>query len=257
MASHLRCENVTVRFGGVVACNRVSLDVEEGRIVGLIGPNGAGKTTLFNVLSRFQDMAQGHVYYRDRLVDRFKPHAMSRLGMSRTFQNINLFKNQTVCDNILIGAHTLAGSPFAAMFGLPAARRRERELEAWAREIAQLLRLAPAFDSQVKNLPYGHQKRVDIARALASRPKLVLLDEPAAGCNDEETVEIRDIVLRLQGELGLTIVLVEHDMSMVMKVCDFIYVINFGANLFSGTPQQIQDNPDVIRAYLGADYQAS
>jgi branched-chain amino acid transport system ATP-binding protein len=253
MANHLRCENVTVRYGGLVACDRVSLSVEEGRIVGLIGPNGAGKTTLFNVLSRFQDMAQGHVYYRDRLIDRFKPHAMAGLGMARTFQNINLFKDQTVRDNILIGAHTAAGSPFAAMLGLPRARRRERELERRAQETAELLRLEHALDSPVRNLPYGHQKRVEIARALASKPELLLLDEPVAGCDDQETAEIRAIVLGLHRELGMTIVLVEHDMAMVMKVCDFVYVINFGANLCSGTPQQMQRHPDVIRAYLGED----
>lgn len=256
MASHLRCDKVTVRFGGVVACDRISLDVEEGRIVGLIGPNGAGKTTLFNVLTRFQDMDSGHIFYRDQPIDRHKPHAMTALGMSRTFQNINLFKDQTVRDNILIGAHVLAGNPFSAMFGLPASRRREHELATRTQEIAELLHLEDELDSLVKNLPYGHQKRVEMARALASRPKLLMLDEPVAGCNDEETTEIRDIVQRLHRELGLTVLLVEHDMSMVMKVCDPIYVINFGANLCHGTPQQMQKHPEVIRAYLGEEYVA-
>jgi len=251
MPSHLRCENVTVRFGGLVACNDVSLDVETGKIVGLIGPNGAGKTTLFNVLSRFQDADRGKLFYRDQPVGRRKPHEMISIGLARTFQNINLFREQSTLDNILIGAHRLMGDPFGAMYSLPYSRRREREVVRHATEIAELLNLSGELDHAAKNLPYGSQKRVELARALASRPEIILLDEPVAGCNEEETAELRKVVRQINRELGITILLVEHDMSMVMGVCDYIYVINFGANLAQGTPAEVRANPEVIRAYLG------
>ena len=256
MNSHLRCENITVRFGGVVACDKVSMDVEEGKIIGLIGPNGAGKTTLFNVLSRFQEQDAGSVYFRDRAVDAKRAHEMIGLGVARTFQNINLFGEQTTLANILIGAHRLIGNPFANILWTPKARRNERELNRRAIEIAEMLHLENELDTLVKNLPYGYRKRVEMARALAANPEMVLLDEPVAGCNDEETAELKEIVRQVNRDLGITILLVEHDMSMVMSVCDYIYVINFGANLASGTPAEIQKHPDVIGAYLGEEYRA-
>ena len=256
MASHLRCEQVTVRFGGVVACNKVSLDVEAGKIVGLIGPNGAGKTTLFNVLTRFQPHDEGHLFCRDQPIDRKKPHDMVELGIARTFQNINLFGEQSILDNILIGAHRLTGNPFGNIYSLPSARRRERELVRRATEIAEMLKLGDELDIAVKNLPYGFQKRVEIARALASSPELILLDEPVAGCNDEETSELREFVRKINRELGITMLMVEHDMSMVMGVCDYIYVINFGANLAQGSAAEVRANPEVITAYLGEESQA-
>lgn len=251
--SHLTCENVTVRFGGVVACNNISINVEEGKVVGLIGPNGAGKTTLFNVLSRFQECDTGHVYCRGQDISKKKPHEMIGLGMARTFQNINLFAEQSTLDNILIGAHNLIGNPFANMFSLPGARANERALIQRAMEIAEMLQIQDELDNLVSNLPYGLQKRVEMARALISRPELIMLDEPVAGCNDEETEELQEIVTQVNRDMGITFLLVEHDMSMVMKICDYIYVINFGANLADGTPVEIQSNPDVIRAYLGED----
>lgn len=257
MASHLHCENVTVRFGGVMACNRVSLDVGEGQIVGLIGPNGAGKTTLFNVLTRFQEMDEGHIYYRGSCIDGKKPHQMVQLGLARTFQNINLFAEQSTLDNILIGAHHLIGNPFSNMYSTPWARRNERALVDRAVEIAEMLHLADQLDNPVKNLPYGYRKRVELARALAARPEIVLLDEPVAGCNEEETAELTDLVRRINREFGVTVLLVEHDMSMVMNVCEYIYVINFGANLAQGTPDEIRRNPEVISAYLGEEYAAA
>jgi branched-chain amino acid transport system ATP-binding protein len=173
--------------------------------------------------------------------------------MARTFQNINLFSEQSTLDNILIGAHRLIGEPFSHMYSLPRARRRERELVEHACDIAHMLNLDDELDNAAKNLPYGHQKRVELARALASRPQIILLDEPVAGCNDEETAEMRKVVQRINQELGVTILLVEHDMAMVMSVCDYIYVINFGANLAAGTPAQIRSNRDVINAYLGEE----
>lgn len=253
MNEHLRCENVTVRFGGVAACDGVSLSVEKGKVIGLIGPNGAGKTTLFNVLTRFQDFQKGDLFLDGENINRRRPHDMTSLGLARTFQNLNLFGDQTVLSNILIGSHRQIGNPLANLFWLPGARRNEAALMARAVEIAGMLGLEDDLDKQVRNLPYGSQKRLELARALASQPGILLLDEPVAGCNDEETAEITSIVRRLNRELGMTILLVEHDMSMVMSVCDYIYVINFGANLASGTPEEIKRNPDVIRAYLGEE----
>jgi branched-chain amino acid transport system ATP-binding protein len=253
MAPHLRCDSVSVRFGGVVACDRVSLEVEEGKIVGVIGPNGAGKTTLFNVLSRFQDFSDGTLFYRDTCIDRYRPHHMIRLGLARTFQNINLFGDQSVMSNILVGSHCRIGNPLASLVWTPSARRIERDLINRAIETAELLHLEHELDTPAKYLPYGHQKRVELARALASQPQILLLDEPVAGCNDEETAELQEIVHRINRDLGITVLLVEHDMSMVMSVCDYIYVVNFGANLAQGTPAEIQANPDVINAYLGTE----
>ncbi len=254
MASHLRCENVTVRFGGVVACDGVNLDIEEGKIIGLIGPNGAGKTTLFNTLSRFQPYDSGSIFYRGVPIDRMKPHEIVKLGVARTFQNIRLFGEQTTLANILIGTHRLIGNPVASMLWLPWARQNERRLLRRATEIAEMLHIENELDTLVKNLPYGVQKRVELARALAADPEIILLDEPVAGCNDEEIGDIKEIVQRLNRELGLTIFLVEHNMSLVMSVCDYIYVINFGSNLAEGIPADIRRDSTVIAAYLGEEY---
>jgi len=254
MASHLRCENVTVRFGGVVACDGVNLDIEEGKIIGLIGPNGAGKTTLFNTLSRFQPYDSGSIFYRGAPIDRMKPYEIVKLGVARTFQNIRLFGEQTTLANILIGTHRLIGNPVANMLWLPWARQNERQLLRRATEIAEMLHIENELDTLVKNLPYGVQKRVELARALAADPEIILLDEPVAGCNDEEIGDIKEIVQRLNRELGLTIFLVEHNMSLVMSVCDYIYVINFGSNLAEGTPADIRRDSNVIAAYLGEEY---
>ena len=253
MSTHLRCENVVVRFGGLIACNNVSLEVQQGKIVGLIGPNGAGKTTLFNVLSRFQRFDNGDLFFRDKPIGGFKPHQMVQLGMARTFQNINLFSDQTTLANILIGAHHLSGNPISNVLRLPGARAAERQLIDRAVEIADLLRLGNDLDRLVRQLPYGVRKRIEIARALASQPEIILLDEPVAGCNDEETKELKEVIRRVNRDLGVTVLLVEHDMSMVMSVCDYIYVMNFGAKLAEGTPQSVRMNPDVIHAYLGEE----
>ena len=249
--SHLSCENITVRFGGVSACSDVSLSVKEGQVTGLIGANGAGKTTLFNVLTRFQESETGHVYFKGQNIDDKKPHDMAALGVTRTFQNINLFREQTTLNNILIGAHYMIGNPFSNMLSFPRARRNETKLVDRAHEIAELLGLEDHLDTLAGNLPYGHLKRVELARALASNPQVVLLDEPVAGCNDEETEDLKKSIRGLNKNLGISFFLVEHDMSMVMESCDYIYVINFGTNLAEGTPLDIQNNQEVIRAYLG------
>ena len=168
--SHLRCEGITVSFGGVLANDSITLDVPEGKIVGLIGPNGAGKTTLFNVLSRFQEHEAGHIYYKGERIDQKQPHQMAELGLARTFQNINLFSEQSMLDNILIGAHGQMGWPFSSLLGLPAARKREQNMQKRAYEIAELLQIENYLDFKVSNLPYGFQKRVELARGLASNP---------------------------------------------------------------------------------------
>jgi len=250
---HLACQNITVRFGGVTACKGISLGIEEGKVSGLIGANGAGKTTLFNVLTRFQEYESGNVYFRGDPIDDKKPHDMASVGVVRTFQNINLFKGQTTLNNILIGAHRKLGNPLANLLSFPSARRNERSLVKRAIEIAELFGLETYLDTAVGNLPYGSQKRVELARALASDPEIVLLDEPVAGCNDEETNDLKESIKKLNRELGITFFLVEHDMSMIMDSCDYIYAINFGENLAEGTPAQIQKNPEVIKAYLGEE----
>ncbi len=250
---HLRCQDIRIAFGGVVACDNLSLTVPKGKIVGLIGPNGAGKTTLFNALTRFQSYSSGSVYYEGQSIDDYKPHQMVHTGMARTFQNINLFRDQTTLQNIMTGAHSLIGDPISAMFWLPGARKREREIEQRAIDIAEMLSLTTELENEVGNLPYGHQKRVELARALAAKPSILLLDEPVAGCNDDETHELKELIFKVNREMGVTVLLVEHDMSMVMEVCDYIYVINFGTNLAEGTPDEVRANPQVIAAYLGEE----
>ena len=249
---NLSSQDVSVRFGGVTALADVHLDIQEESIVGLIGPNGAGKTTFFNCISNFQNYS-GMIKYGDKDLRKYPPHTIIKLGIARTFQNINLFKEQTTMDNILIGAHKGLKNPFPAMLSLPGALKRERSLRKKAEEIADMLGLRAELDIPVKNLPYGLQKRVEMARALASGPSLILLDEPVAGCNEEETDELVEIIKYLNQKLKVTILLVEHDMSMVMRVCHYIYVLNFGKNLDGGTPEEIQCNPEVIAAYLGED----
>jgi branched-chain amino acid transport system ATP-binding protein len=253
MTAHLACRDLTVRFGGIVACSGLTLSVEQGQIVALIGPNGAGKTTLFNVFSRLQRQDGGHVLFRGETIDDRRPHEMATLGMARTFQNVNLFAGQTTQDNILVGAHRLTYSVAASLLGLPRVRRRERALLSHVRDIAAMLWLEHVLDSPVGNLPYGYQKRVELARALAAQPELILLDEPVAGCNEEETAELKLLIHRINKEQKITVLLVEHNMSMVMDIADYIYVINFGANLAQGTPAEVRGNPAVIAAYLGDD----
>lgn len=248
----LSAQGVSVRFGGVTALDDVGFDVREGSIVGLIGPNGAGKTTLFNCISNFQNYT-GTIKYNDTDLHKCRPHHIVNLGIARTFQNINLFKEQTTLDNILIGSHKRLGNPFAAMLSLPGALKRERALRNRVLEISDMLGLRAELDLPVKSMPYGIQKRIEMARALASNPYLIMLDEPVAGCNEEETNALVKIIEYINQKLNITILLVEHDMSMVMKVCHYIYVLNFGKNLYDGTPEEVQCNPEVIAAYLGGD----
>jgi branched-chain amino acid transport system ATP-binding protein len=249
--SGLVAQGVSVHFGGVKALEDVSLEVPKGAIVGLIGPNGAGKTTFFNCISRFQRVDNGKITYNGRNIKRLGPHRLVRLGIARTFQNINLFRSRTTLENMLIGMHARSGNPFSAMFSLPGALRRERTMRKRAVEIAEIMGVKDILDHTVQNLSYGIRKRVELARALASEPTLILLDEPVAGCNEEETCELIEIIRSMKEDLGISILLVEHDMTVVMTLCEHIYVLDFGKNIAHGTPQEIQTNPVVIEAYLG------
>ena len=241
----LAVENVTRRFGGIVALADVSLELEQGRIGGLIGPNGAGKTTLFNLITRLYRPNNGTIVFDGKDLTRTAPHRIVRLGIARTFQNVVLFQNMTVLENLLVGAHSRL-RPFSERHG----RKR-------AYEVLDYLELGGIGERLPGGLPFGTLKRVELARALAAEPRLLLLDEPAGGLNHEEVGELVDAIRKLRKDFDLTVLLVEHHMNLVMNVCDHVHVLNFGRTIAAGTPAQVQANPDVIEAYLGADDSAA
>jgi branched-chain amino acid transport system permease protein len=247
----LTVTNLHVHFGGVHALDGVSLRVPARTVYGVIGPNGAGKTTLFNCISRFQPFERGEIRFRGQNLGRLGPHDLAGLGIARTFQNIKLFQSMSTLDNILVGMHVRLGAPAAAMLSLPAGRRREASMRAEAAAIAAMLGLDEVLEQQVSHLPLGYQKRVELARAIASAPKLLLLDEPVAGCNEEETQELAVTIRRINDQLGVTVVVVEHDMSLVASICDEVTVLDFGRVIARGAPAEIFNNPSVVEAYLG------
>ena len=250
----LLAENVTMRFGGVTAVSDLTLALPAGAIAGVIGPNGAGKTTVFNVLSGFYTPAEGRILLEGRNILGLPPYEICRLGMARTFQNIRLSPQMTVLENILVGCHVRRHCPWwMAPLGLPQFYREEKELVEKGRELANRVKLGDSLDENAGSLPYGAQRRLEIARALATQPKLLLLDEPAAGMNPQESLELMHFISHIRDEFELTILLIEHDMKVVMGVCEYLWVMEYGALIAEGYPEQIRNDPLVIRAYLGED----
>ncbi|GAA4107985.1 ABC transporter ATP-binding protein [Nocardioides fonticola] len=249
----LEVQNATLKFGGLTALNEVSFDIKEGEILGLIGPNGAGKTTCFNAMTGVYQLTSGQIRFDGQPLARMKRNKITKLGIARTFQNIRLFKAMTVLENVMVGADAHSKVSFVeALFRLPRHRRTEAESIERAKELLDLVGIKARHDELASNLSYGDQRRLEIARAMATNPKLLCLDEPAAGFNPAEKQRLMELIRKVRDN-GYTVLLIEHDMRLVMGVTDRIVVLEFGRKIAEGTPEEIRDNPAVIAAYLGVD----
>lgn len=250
----LEVKDLTKNFGGLTAVGDVTMELHEGELVGLIGPNGAGKTTLFNLLTGVYEPSEGTITLAGTLLNGKAPSKIASLGLGRTFQNIRLFKNMTVLENVLIGLGNHGKAEvFASFFRLPAFYKNEESLKTKAIELLKIFDLDGDIDTLAKNLPYGQQRRLEIVRALATEPKILFLDEPAAGMNPQETAELTQLIRKIKEEFNITIMLIEHDMSLVMEVTERIYVLEYGRLIAHGTPVEIRSNKRVIEAYLGGE----
>lgn len=248
----LTMDNVTKKFGGLIALNNFNFSLKQGELVGLIGPNGAGKTTAFNVITGVYRPEEGQLNLNNQNITRLKAHHRTRLGICRTFQNIRLFHQMTVLENILVAMHLrLKQSFFSVVTAAPNYRERERNMREEAYELLEFVDLKHLAAEKAPNLPYGQQRRLEIARALATKPQLLLLDEPAAGMNPHETAELMSFIQDIKDKFKLTIFLIEHQMMVIMGICQRILVLDHGRTIAEGTPKEIQDNEKVIAAYLG------
>lgn len=249
----LHTKNVTQKFGGLTAVNKISMELYENEIIGIIGPNGAGKTTLFNILTGIYNPTEGSVELDGVNITGMEPYQIARLGMTRNFQNIRLFKSMTILENVMTGMYCRKKANLLdAFFHTARYWREEKETEEDALKYLEIVGLADKRYDMATSLPYGLQRKLEIGRALASEPKVLLLDEPAAGMNEQETKELTEFIQNLR-KIGYSIILIEHDMRLVMNTCDRIYVLNYGSLIAQGTPEEIKKNPEVIAAYLGEE----
>ncbi|KAF2961888.1 ABC transporter ATP-binding protein [Fervidobacterium sp. 2310opik-2] len=249
----LKMEHVTKRFGGLTAVSDFNLDLKEGELLGLIGPNGAGKTTIFNLITHVFPVSEGKIEFLGKDITKSTTDRIIRMGVARTFQNIRLFVNMTVKENIMTAFHAhLKSDLFTAIGFLPKYQKEEEYIQEKTYELMKEVGIEHLADYKSSSLPYGLQRKLEIARALATNPKLLLLDEPAAGMNPDETLELNQLILRIREKYKLTIIVIEHDMKVIMNICERIIVLDHGVTIAEGTPEQIQNNPEVIKAYLGA-----